>query len=120
QHPHPLVVVRVHHDLAVVGRPRVRVRLLAPGLAAVVRAVDAALLGVLDQRVEDARVARVHGDADAADVALLGQAGGELLPGGAAVDALPQPAAGAAAVVAERRAPALVRRGVDDVRALRV
>src|SRR5207253_3223325 len=86
----------------------------------VLRAVDAALLGVLDERVDDAGVAAVDVDPDASDVALGGQALRELRPRLSAVGRLPQRAAGAAAVVAEGGAPALVGGGVERVRTLGV
>src|SRR6185369_4510389 len=93
---------------------------LLPGGALVLRAVDSALPGVLDEGVHDARIAAIDVEADAADLALAGEAARELRPGLAPVRRLPEPAAGAAAVVAERRAPPLVRRRVEGLRALRV
>jgi hypothetical protein len=68
----------------------------------------------------DARIAAIDVEADAADLALAGKAARELRPGLAPVRRLPEPAAGAAAVVAEGRAPPLVRRRVEGLRALRV
>ena len=127
QHVDALVVVRIDGGLACVHRPRVPVRHERPRAAAIVAAIqpgpagDVGRRGVVaralfDAHVDHVRVLAIHGDADAA-VLTLGQAvAGELRPGGAAVGALPERAAGAAAVEAEGRAPALVAGGVEDRR----
>src|SRR5262249_4754624 len=94
-------------DTRVVPGPLPQVGVLVeplPGLAAVVGAKHAAVLG-LDDRPDAVGVHRRDGNADDAD-GRLGQAGlaRDLLPGVAAVGTFPQARAGAAALQAVGRA----------------
>jgi hypothetical protein len=140
-------VVRVDHDLAVVVGRLTADRLvvgihLAPRRTRVVRAVDLAadharrrlvvqqfpsallvrhafLVGVLDRRVDDVRVAVEDVDPDPSEHA-HGESLGEHLPRVAAVGRLVDPAARSPEVVGERQ-PHLVEAGrVQDVRVERV
>src|SRR6185295_6189948 len=118
-----LDVAGVGVDAAVVpGALAERARAVArlPRLAAVARAEDAAVLG-LDDRVDVLGIALRHRDADDAERPLR-QAGvlRQLRPGVAAVGALPQAGAGAAALEAVRRALHPPERGVEDARIDRV
>ena len=110
----PVIVLRVDPDLAEVHRPRVRVAHLLPRRAPVVGPVDAAVIGVLDPRVEDVRVLAVDVEPDPSRRA-LGQARGQLRPALAGVGRLVDRAARPAAVEAPRRAPPLVGRRVQDL-----
>ena len=125
---HPPGVFGIHPDLGVVERPHVLRGRFHPGLAAVVGAVEPAgrLLplgpldrlrigrGVgLDHGVDDLGIARRDRDADA-PLHRLGKAVAlELGPGGAGVGALPERAAGAAALQEVRPAHPLPARGVE-------
>ncbi len=84
-----------------------------PGGAHVVRAVEAGVRR-LDDGVDPVRARRRDGDRDAAQFAGR-QAGGEFLPGRAAVEAAVQPAARSAGREEIRAAPELPRRGEQDV-----
>src|SRR5690606_2693195 len=88
-----------------------------PGGAVVVGAVQAALLGVLDQRPHAPGLGGGGGHADLAERALR-QAGaaGDVLPGLAAVGGHPQAAVGAAARDLPEGAVGLPDRGVHDAR----
>src|SRR5215471_4468949 len=116
--PDALIVVGVDSNLAVVGRPVVCVAHLFPGLAAVLRAKDAALF-ILDDGINDAGIASVYIDADAAGHA-FGQAAREASPVGSAVYGFVQAAVRAASVESERSPAPLVCRCVEGSRALRV
>jgi hypothetical protein len=93
---------------------------LLPGLAAIARAEDAAVLG-LDVGVDVLRVARRDRDSHNPHRA-LGQAGvpGQLGPGVAAVGALPQAGAGAATLQTVGGAAHAPGAGVEDARVGRV
>src|SRR5690606_31571653 len=112
EHVDATVVGGIDADLAEVHRARVDVRHLAPRHPRVVRAVGAALGFVLDTGVQDVRVGAVDVHADAAERA-FGDALGQLGPRAAGVAGLVHRAAGAAAVEAPGRAPALVGGRVD-------
>ena len=116
-------VLRVGVDLRVVPRAlaeiAVRVDQL-PRVAAVVRAKDAAGIG-LDVRPEPVGVRAGHGDADVSPEPFR-QAGiaGDLRPVVAAVGRFEHPAAGAARRQHPGRAPRLPEAGVEHVRIVRV
>ena len=95
ENPDALVVARVDADLAVVHGPRVRVAHPLPGQTLVLGAEDAALL-ILDDGVDDPRVAAIDVQADPSGVA-LGQPAGKLHPGVPAIAGAMDPAARPAA-----------------------
>src|SRR5215471_5680227 len=116
--PDALIVIRVDSNLAVVGRPMVCVAHLFPGLAAVLRAKDAAFL-ILDDGVNDAGIGSVYIDAYAARNAIR-QSAGQAGPAGSAVYCLVQAAVGTATVESGGSAAPLVCGCVEGSRALRV
>src|SRR6185369_12312896 len=118
-----VLVLGIGVDAAVVPGALAQVAALAhllPGIAAVVRAEDPAVLGLGDG-VEVLRVGGGDGDADDPQ-GPLGHAGlpRQLVPGVAAVGRLPEGGARAAAVEAPGGAPEAPGRGVDDPRVDRV
>ena len=119
EHVDARVGAGIDADLAEVHRPRIHVAHLPPRGAGVVGAVDAALGGVLDARVEHVRVGAVDVHADAA----LGagrNAGLDPRPRLAGVHRLPHAAARPAAVHAPLRATSLVGGGVQHLAVARV
>ncbi len=116
-HPDLLRIDRIHrHGRVVPGAlPELAIgRGQRPALAAVVRAVEPALLR-LDQRIDPPAVRRRHGDADLAPDAFRQTAPGELLPGVAAVARHPEAAARTAARHLPGAPPRLPQAGEDDV-----
>src|SRR6185295_12882056 len=106
-----LIVLRAVRDV---------VAALLPTAAGVGRAEEAAgLADGLDDGVDGVRLRRREGEADAPHV-LLGQAGGELLPGGAAVGGPVDAALGAAVDQGPDVAAPLVGGGVEHVGVARV
>ena len=81
--------------------------------------MPALAIGRLDVRVEDVRLHRRDGEADAAEL-LVRQAGGDLLPGLAAVGAAMDRALGSAVDERAHVAAPLVCGGDDDVRVARI
>src|SRR6202162_6499313 len=107
QHPDFPIVAWIDANLAVIGRARIGVAHARPGETFVFVAVDAAVLYVLHQRVNDVGILPVDIHRAAADVAGGWEALGELGPVRAAVDGLIDSTARTSAVEAESGAAAL-------------
>src|SRR5437016_10969735 len=111
--PDPEVVIGIDPNLAVVGRPRIRIAHLLPRLALVLAAISSALL-VLHDGINDVWVLAVNIQSDATGVSAIfvGQPLGQFLPGQSAIGGLVDRAVRSAAVESKGRAPPLIRRGI--------
>ncbi len=116
--PDALIVVGIDANLAVVHRTRIDVAHLAPVLAAILGPKNAALR-VLDDGVNNVRIAPIDIDADAPRRAFR-QIDGKFFPGRATVNGFVNRAARTAAIESERCPPSLICGGVKRQRTLRV
>src|SRR5262252_7704284 len=117
-HPYALVVVGIDANLAVVHRTVVSAAHHLPGHASIFGPEDATF-GILKQRVDDVRIAAVDVDSYTAGYA-IGQTVCESGPIRSAVDRFVEPAMGPASVKAPGGAAALIGRGIQCERTLRI
>ena len=119
--PDPEIIIGINANLAVVGRARIGIAHLLPGLAFVLAAISPALV-VLHDGVNNGGVLAVdvQPDAPGCSAVLIRQAFGQFFPGCAAVGCLIDGTVRSAAIESEGGPPPLIRRGIQRVRTLRV